>query len=278
MTTLTKAHTMSRYAEYRDLRIEVDNKLATVTLNRPEARNAINQRLIRELRTIWDDLGDDPAVNAVLLMGAGDRFSVGGDVKAMSDRPGGDVLEEGEVHDPMISRRLVNRLLELDKPIVCAINGDCIGLAATIALLCDVTVIADDARIGDSHVNKVGLVAGDGGTVIWPLLIGVSKAKEYLMRGTLLKGPEAERIGLVNHVQPKAEVLPFARRIAQELADGPIWATRWTKLSINQIIKDRVNRLMEASMALEQVTFELADHREATRAFKEKRKPRFGGT
>jgi len=107
-----KGSTMSRYADYHDLKIEVANKVATVTLNRPEARNAINQRLIRELRTIWDDLGDDLDVNAVLLTGAGDRFSVGGDVKAMSDRPGGDVLEEGEVHDPMISRRLVNRLPE----------------------------------------------------------------------------------------------------------------------------------------------------------------------
>jgi len=271
-----KGHTMSRYADYHDLKIEVANKVATVTLNRPEARNAINQRLIRELRRIWDDLGDDPNVNAVLLTGAGDWFSVGGDVKAMSDRPGGDVLEEGEVHDPMISRRLVSRHLELDKPIVCAINGDCVGLAATTALLCDVTVMSEDARIGDSHVNKVGLVAGDGGTVIWPLLVGVNKAKEFLMRGTLLKAAEAERIGLVNHVKAKAEVLPFARAIAQELADGPVWATRWTKLSINQIVKDRVNRLLEASMALEQVTFELADHKEATRAFKEKRKPKFG--
>ena len=175
---------MSRYENYHDLKIEVADKVATVTLNRPDARNAINQRLIRELRTIWDDLADDMAVNAVLLTGAGSVFSVGGDVKAMSERQGGDVLEEGEVHDPMISRRLVNRQLELDKPIVCAINGDCIGLAATIALMCDITVMAEDARIGDSHVNKVGLVAGDGGTVIWPLLIGVSKAKEYLMRGT----------------------------------------------------------------------------------------------
>lgn len=267
---------MSNYTKYQDLKVEVANKVATVTLNRPEARNLINQRLIRELRTIWDDLADDMSVNAVLLTGAGQFFSFGGDVKAMSDRPGGDVLEEGEVHDPMVSRRLVNRILELDKPIVCAINGDCIGLAATIALLCDVTVIADDARIGDSHVNKVGLVAGDGGTVIWPLLIGVTKAKEFLMRGTLLNGKEAERIGLVNHVQPAKEVLPFARQIAQELADGPTWATRWTKLSINQIVKERVNHLMEASMALEQVTFELADHKEATLAFKEKRKPKFG--
>lgn len=267
---------MSRYAQYHDLKIEVADRVATVTLNRPEARNAINQRLIRELRSIWDDLGDDPAVNVVLLTGAGQWFSVGGDVKAMSERPGGDVLEEGEVHDPMISRRLVTRQLDLDKPIVCAINGDCIGLAATHALLSDITVMSEDARIGDSHVNKVGLVAGDGGTVIWPLLVGVNKAKEFLMRGTLLKGREAERIGLVNHCVPAGEVLAKAREIAQELADGPTWAIRWTKLSINQIVKERVNHLLEASMALEQVTFETVDHKEATRAFKEKRKARFG--
>jgi enoyl-CoA hydratase len=268
---------VSRYAKYHDLKVEVANKVATVTLNRPDARNAINQRLIRELRSIWDDLADDMSVNVVLLTGAGQWFSVGGDVKAMSERPGGDVLEEGEVHDPMISRRLVTRQLDLDKPIVCAINGDCIGLAATHALLSDITVMSEDARIGDSHVNKVGLVAGDGGTVIWPLLVGVNKAKEFLMRGTLLKGREAERIGLVNHCVPSGEVMSSARAIAQELADGPSWAIRWTKLSINQIVKERVNHLLEASMALEQVTFETADHKEATRAFKEKRKPKFGG-
>lgn len=269
---------MSRYSKYEHLEIEVSDKVAQVTLNRPEARNAINQRLIRELRLIWDDLADDPSVNAILLTGAGDYFSVGGDVKAMSERPGGDVLEEGEVHDPMISRRLVNRLLELDKPIVCAINGDAIGLAATIALLCDVTVASTRARIGDTHVSRVGLVAGDGGTVIWPLLIGVSKAKEFLMRGTLITGVEAERIGLVNHVADPLDVLPRARDIARELAHGPAWAIRWTKLSVNQILKERANHLLEASMALEQVTFGTADHREATRAFAEKRKPVFGST
>lgn len=186
------------------------------------------------------------------------------------------MLKEGAVHDPMVSRRLVNRQLELDTPIVAAINGDCIGLAAATALMCDITVMRADARIGDSHVNKVGQVAGDGGTIICPRLVGVNQAKEFLMRGALLKGPEAERIGLVNHCVPAGEVMARARAIAQELADGPAWAIRWTKLSINQIVKDRVNRLLEASMALEQVTFESADHKEATRAFEEKRKPRFG--
>ncbi len=247
---------MSRYAKYECLKVDVAEKVATVTLNRPQARNAINQKLIRELRTIWDDLADDHAVKRRRADRCGRvlqrRRRRQGDVGA----PGGDVLEEGEVHDPMISRRAVTRQLELDKPIIAAINGDAIGLAATHALLSDITVMAEDARIGDTHVSRVGLVAGDGGTVIWPLLIGINKAKEFLMRGTLLSGKEAERIGLVNHVAPRAEVLAKAREIAVELANGPTWAIRWTKLSINQIVKDRINMMLEASMALEQVTFD----------------------
>ena len=268
---------MSRYENYHDLKIEVADKVATVTLNRPEARNAINQRLIRELRTIWDDLADDMSVSAVLLTGSGRVFSVGGDVKAMSERPGGDVLEEGEVHDPMVSRRLVNRLLELDKPIVCAINGDCVGLAATIALLCDITVMSEDARIGDSHVNKVGLVAGDGGTV------DLAAADRHLQGQGIpdarhaAQGPSRPSASASSTTAcRRARCLPSARQIAHELAHGPAWAIRWTKLSINQIVKERVNHLMEASMALEQVTFATADHREATTAFKERRKPVFG--
>lgn len=267
---------MSRYADYQYLKVEVQDKLATVTLNRPEARNAINQRFIHELREIWVDLADDHDVNAVLLTGAGKYFSVGGDVKAMSERPGGDVLEEGEVHDPMVMRRIVNRLLELDKPIVCAINGDAAGLAATIALLCDVTVASETARIGDPHV-RVGLVAGDGGAAIWPLLVGISRAKEFLMRGTMLNCKEAERIGLVNYAVPQDEVVPKAHAIAQELAQGATWAIRWTKLSINKALKERVNLVLETSMALEAVTFTTDDHAEATKAFAEKRKPRFTG-
>ncbi|MGI4812584.1 MAG: enoyl-CoA hydratase/isomerase family protein [Janthinobacterium lividum] len=267
---------MADYSDYQYIKVEVKNTLATVTLNRPEARNAINQRFIYELREIWNDLADDKDINAVLLTGAGDYFSVGGDVKQMSERPGGDVLEEGEVHDPMISRRIVNRMLELDKPIVAAINGTAAGLAATIALLCDITVISNDARIGDPHV-KVGLVAGDGGAAIWPLLVGVNRAKEFLLRGSFLTGPEAERIGLVNYSVPKGEVLEKARVIAQELAEGATWAIRWTKLSINKALKERVNLIIETSMALEQVTFHTDDHMEAAGAFKDKRKPKFTG-
>lgn len=267
---------MVSYDGYEHLLVDIQDKVATVTLNRPESRNAMNRTLIRELHRIWVDLADDARVNAVLLTGAGDYFSVGGDVKAMSTRPGGDFLNEDEPYDPVVGNRLVKNLLELDKPVVAAINGDAAGLAATVALLSDITVMSDSARIGDPHV-RVGLVAGDGGAIAWPLLVGMSRAKEYLMRGTLVKAVEAERVGLVNYAVPKEEVLPKAREIACELANGAIWAVRWTKLTLNAIMKSRANLVQPAGYALEHVTMGMQDHREATRAFKEKRKPTFSG-
>src|SRR5690606_9759364 len=150
-------------------------------------------------------------------------------------------------------RRIVQNILDCEKPIVCAINGDCIGLAATVALLCDITVAAQTARIADPHV-KIGLVAGDGGAVIWPLLGGPNRAKEFLMRGNLIVASEAERMGLVNYALPADEVLPRARALAQELADGAPWAIRWTKLAVNKAIKDQFNLIMDASYALEMCT------------------------
>lgn len=267
---------MERYAQYEHLKVEIADRIATLTLNRPESRNALNRKLIHELRSIWLDLAEDHNVNAVLITGAGDYFSVGGDVKHMSDRPGGDFLAKDEIADPSASRRLILNMLELDKPIICAINGDAVGLAATVALLCDITVMADTARVGDPHV-RVGLVAGDGGAVVWPLLVGISRAKEFLMRGTLLKGAEAERIGLVNHVVPRDQVVAKANEIARELADGATWAIRWTKLSVNKVLKDRMNLVYDASNALEKITMKMEDHKEATQAFKEKRKPVFKG-
>lgn len=267
---------MSRYDSYEHVKIEVNDKIATVTLNRPEMRNAMNRTLIREMQRVWFDLSDDSQVNAIVLTGAGTHFSVGGDVKQMSSRPGGDFLDEGERWDPVVSRRLVNNMLELEKPVVCAINGDCAGLACTIALFSDITVMSDAARIGDPHV-RVGLVAGDGGAVIWPLLVGMSRAKEFLMCGTLLKGPDAERIGLVNYCLPPDQVLPKAMELARTLANGAPMAIRWTKMALNAILKERALLIQPAAHAYEHLTIESQDHKEAATAFKEKRKGVFTG-
>ena len=137
-------------------------------------------------------------------------------------------------------------------------------------------IAAEKARFGDPHV-KVGIVAGDGGAIIWPALIGVSRAKEFLMTGKLIHAVEAERIGLVNHAVPQPEVLPKARELAQELAEGPTWAIRYTKIAVNKWLSHQVNLILDASLGLEMLTFNTEDHKEATRAWVEKRKPQFKG-
>ncbi len=267
---------MVDYSRYECLKIEKADKLATVTLNRPESRNAIEHQFHVELQDIWVDLARDDEVYAVLLTGAGDYFSVGGNIKGMLDRPGGDVFLEGQMMEPAGARRIVHNILDCEKPIVCAINGDCIGLAATVALFCDITVCSETARIADPHV-RIGLVAGDGGAVIWPLLVGPNRAKEFLMRGNLIKGADAGRMGLVNYALPKDEVFAKAHALARELADGPPWAIRWTKLSVNKQLKDQFNLIMDTSFALEMASFHTEDHKEAVRSFIEKRKPRYTG-
>jgi enoyl-CoA hydratase len=268
---------MIDYRKYGTLKVEKSNGVAVVTLNRPEARNAFNHELITDIEKIWLDLADDTEVRAIVLTGSGPTFSVGGDVKGMRQRPGGDVLGEHESLGLKRQSHLLDNILRCEQPIICAINGDCIGLAATIALMCDITVASETARIADTHVARVGLVAGDGGAVLWPMLVGPHRAKEFLMRGTIIKGADAAKMGLINHAVPQDQALPEAVKIAQELADGPTWAIRWTKMAVNKWIKDQLNLIYDMSHAMELVSFYTEDHKEATRAFTEKRKPKFTG-
>ena len=170
---------------------------------------------------------------------------------------------------------MARNILAVRQPMIAAVNGDAIGLGATLALFCDVTLMADTARIGDPHV-KAGIVAGDGGPVLWPMLIGANRAKEYLMTGDLLDAATADQIGLVNHVVPADRVVAAADEMAHRLARGPQIAIRFNKRLVNKELEERVSRLYDLSLALEAITFETADHREAVRAFIEKRAPKFG--
>jgi enoyl-CoA hydratase len=267
---------MIDYGKYRCIKVERENKLATVTFNRPEALNAVNSELHDELERIWIDLANDEDVYAILLTGAGKAFSAGGDVKAMASRWGTEEGRKWALKTASAGRRIIQNLLDVEQPIIAAVNGDAMGLGANIALLSDVIVASETARIADTHV-KVGIVAGDSGAVIWPLLVGPARAKEFLMRGTFINGLEAAKMGLVNHAVPADQVLPKAREIARELADGPTWAIRWTKLAVNKWLKQQVNLILDASIAYEMMTFHTEDHREAATAFAEKRKPKFQG-
>jgi enoyl-CoA hydratase len=262
---------------YQTLLIEKADKVATVTLNRPERLNAVNAALHNELERFFAEVNDDADVNAIILTGAGRAFCAGGDISGFNDGSSGAGEPPGvQVAFSRGPRRLILSLLEVEAPIVVALNGDAIGLGATLALFGDVIIAAENARIADTHV-RVGLVAGDGGAVIWPLLVGVHRAKEYLMTGAFLAAPEAERIGLINRVVPPDELLSTARALAERLANGPTWAVRWTKASVNKLVRERLNLILDTSLAYENLTTQTDDHREAARAFMEKRPPKFTG-
>ncbi len=263
---------MLRQDDYETILIEqTDDGVATLTLNRPERLNAVNGAMHSELSTIFYALHADTAVRAAVLTGAGRGFCSGGDFSQganMRTKTGLTLMQE--------ARRIVDGILDLEKPIVAAVNGAAAGLGATIALCCDVVIAARNARIGDPHV-KVGLTAGDGGALMWPLLVGVNRAKYMLMTGDLIEAEEAQQMGLVNRVVDEGKALPEAQALAQRLAAGPPFAVQSSKMAVNRFIKAVSNLVLPYSLAMEEVSQQKDDHREAVAAFQEKREPRFTG-
>jgi enoyl-CoA hydratase len=262
------------YERYETVRVEKDDDgVAVVTLNRPEKRNAVSLQMHDELEQLFVDLADDDEIRAIVLTGAGEAFCAGGDVEAMKTgefRPVGPAIPFRAV------RRLISNLLEVEQPIVAAVNGDGAGLGATIPLFCDIIFMAETARLADTHV-LMGLVAGDGGVVIWPWLVGMARAKEYLLLGQWIDGVEAERIGLINYAVSSEDLMPRALEVARRLARGAPQAIRWTKYSVNKVLRDHVNLALDSSMFLEAATMSSEDLEEAARAFYEKRRPVFRG-
>lgn len=259
------------YSQYRRIKVERQGRLLTLTLNRPEVLNAVDGQMQLELAQIFYDVNLDQDVDVVMLTGAGKAFCAGGDINWL-----GETTDAGASPSMLDGKRVVFGLLDLEKPIIAKVRGPCVGLGATVALLCDIIIASDDVRIGDPHV-KVGIVAGDGGAVIWPQLIGYAKAKEYLITGDLIGAVEAERIGLINHVVPEADLDAKAQAVADKLLRGATLAIRYTKVATNIGLKMVAQAVMDASVAYETVTFHSQDHREAVAAFREKRRPVFTG-
>ncbi|KAB2911121.1 MAG: enoyl-CoA hydratase/isomerase family protein [Dechloromonas sp.] len=261
------------YAGYKTLVFERRGRVLWVTIDRAETYNAIDDDMHHDFSRVFDEINHDQGTDIVVLTGAGKAFCAGGDaawMQAMIDQPG---RFRGIAP---AAKRIVFSLLELEKPIICRLNGAAAGLGATIALMCDVIIAADTAVIGDPHV-KMGFVAGDGGAVIWPQLIGFARAKEFLMTGEMLTAERAERIGLINYVVPAAELDERVGAMADRLANGATWAIRWTKTVANIPLRRLAHELMDASVAYEMATNLTADHQEAVSAFREKRKPKFTG-
>ena len=259
-------------ANYERIKIERAGRIMTLTLSNPAKLNAVDGRMHHELSRIFYDIQDDASVDIVVLTGDGNAFSAGGDIDWMRRSAEGHEPGPG----PIEGKKIVFGLLDLEKPIIAKVRGPAIGLGCTIALFCDVIFASDTARFADPHV-KVGVVAGDGGAVIWPQLVGYARAKEYLMTGDPLTAIEAERIGLINHVVPDADLDARVAAFAKKLASGAPQAIKYTKVSVNLALKALAHTILDASMAYEMVTFATKDHREAVASFLEKRKPNFTG-
>ena len=259
------------YGDFEHLRAERrPGGVVLVTLDRPQVLNAANVRMHREMSEIWAVIDDDDEARVSVVTGAGQAFSAGGDL---------DMIEEMTTdYEATLTQwrdagAIVERMLSSRKPIVSAINGVAVGAGLAVALLADVSVVGESARLSDGHV-RLGVAAGDHAAVLWPLLCGMAKAKYYLMTAEFVTGPEAERIGLVTRCVPDDAVVDEAMAIATRLASGSATAVQWTKRVMNQWLRQALPVFGE-SMALEMLGFLGPDAREGLAALRQRRPPRF---
>jgi enoyl-CoA hydratase/carnithine racemase len=259
------------YSDYRHLLFERrDHGVLLITLNRPEVLNAAHEAMHTEMAGIWRDVSRDEDTRVAVVTGAGKAFSAGGDL-AMVERIAGDY--EGTTRMLGEMSDLVYNMINCEKPVISAINGVAVGAGLVVALLADISICAEQARLGDGHV-KLGAAAGDHAAIIWPLLCGMAKARYYLLTGEMVSGTEAERIGLVSKALPEPEVLPEALRIAQALATGSQLAVRLTKKALGSWLRT-AGPIFDQSAAYEMLTFMGPDVREGAAALRQKRPPRF---
>lgn len=258
---------------YETILWERRGRILTLTMNRPDQLNAVDAKLHEELARVFRDAERDPDSDIIVLTGAGKAFCAGGDVDWMQDAIDDPLSFEQTCTE---AKQIVFSMLDCEKPIIGRINGHAMGLGCTLALFCDVTFMSSRARIGDPHV-LMGMVAGDGGAVIWPALVGLSRAKEFIMTGDHLTAGEAERIGLVNHVVDPDDLDERVYGFAGRLAGGALQSIRWSKVSLNIHLKQVAHAVMDTSIAYEALTNRSADHQEAVNAFRDRRKPVFTG-
>lgn len=264
---------MTELPDFSTIALERRGRLLVLTFNRPDAMNAVNLAMHDELPQALTFAASDTASDVILLTGAGRAFSAGGDIDHMEHNARNPHLFD---HEARQAKRIVLAMLDIEKPVICRMNGHAVGLGATVALLCDVIFAADTAKIGDPHVG-IGLVAGDGGAVIWAQRVGLAKAKEYLLTGELLTAQKAADIGLINHCLPAAELDAAVDAFSARLLNGATQAIRWTKMLTNIELKRIAGAVMDDGIAWESLSVRTADHREGLAALREKRAPKFSG-
>ena len=259
------------YSKYKELKATQKDRILTITINRPDDMNAVNKQLHADFSTIFVDAEYDDDVDIVILTGAGKSFCAGGDLKWLLGVHGDPVATAYHInHD----RKIQNAMLDMEKPIIAKVNGPAVGLGCSLALFCDFVYATPRSKFADPHVS-VGLVAGDGGCVMWPQLIGYARAKKYLLTGEVIPANDALDMGLITEVIDEAEIDAAVLQLAEKLRDGAKYAIRWTKTSINAGLKVIANSIIDRAAAFENVTQLMEDHKIALQAFSDKEVPRF---
>jgi len=260
------------YSGYETIEFSREGDVLNVRFANPDSEmNVVDGRMHAELVRVFADLKNETSARAIVIHGSARAFSAGGDFRWMREQNPSTyrfLRNEG--------KQIVWNALDIEVPVVAAVSGPAIGLGATLALLCDVVVMSESATIGDPHV-AVGLVAGDGGAVLWPMLVGPIQAKRYLLTGESLTGAQAAEIGLVSECVADDQFDEAVARWARRLAKGAPLAIAYTKLAVNQLIKQSMATAFDYSTALEVLTFASSDHAEALSAIEEERKPNFEG-
>jgi 2-(1,2-epoxy-1,2-dihydrophenyl)acetyl-CoA isomerase len=264
---------MTTAVEYETVELAVEDGLATVVLNRPEALNALNMQLKEELAEVWRRLADDAEVRAVLLTGAGRAFSTGGDIKQMDPDRGTEATRRRMAK---LTREVVIPLARLDKPVVGAVNGHAHGLGLGIALACDVLYAAESAVLSMAF-TRVGLAPDGCASYLLVRAVGLNVAKELMFTGQRLSAPEALELGLVNHVVPDEELMATAGEAARGLAKGATVALCTAKRLLNEAALHSIEEMAELEAFGQAIAMTSEDHREGIAAFAEKRSPEFRG-
>ena len=257
-----------------DLLYEVKDKIATITLNRPDKLNAFTGPMIDAWAKALAEAQADDGVNVIVVTGAGRAFCAGGDVARMRETRPTPLENKNQLWENI--HRVPRTLEAMDKPVVAMVNGVAVGAGMGMCLMCDVRIASEEARFSTGYV-RVGLVPGDGDTYFLPRLVGASKALELLWTADFVDAQEALRLGIVNRVVPAGDLAQQTRAFAEQLAGGPQVPIRMIKRLVYQSLRLDLRTHLDLVSSHMAVVRETADHAEGVAAFKEKRTPKFQG-
>jgi enoyl-CoA hydratase len=234
------------------LLVEERGAVRVLTLNRPDALNAANESLHGALADVWSRLDEDAEARAVVITGAGRAFSGGGDLHLL-DRMTDDTALRARIMEE--AGAIVRGMTSVRVPIIAAVNGPAVGLGCSLASMSDIVLVEEHAYFSDPHV-MLGLVAGDGGAVMWPLLTSLLRAKEYIFLGERVPAEEAVRLGIANRVVPSGTSVEAALELADRIAALPPQAVRETKALLNRSVNGAVEALLTTAIASETASFD----------------------